>query len=124
MEMGELLGALCRELPMLREVARETGDSAGLEEALVAARRGEPVADRLRDLGLLGLLESFSARAAAPGADPPGSGLVALPGVDHSGHIAHGRYHCPAATCLRAELPRPGDDLPVCTLHSRPLSFG
>ncbi|MBG0854163.1 hypothetical protein I2W78_20540 [Streptomyces spinoverrucosus] len=126
METAELLGALCRELPALRAVAADTGDGQALEETLAAARRGEPVTDRLRDLGLLELLGSGTARAVPPdlaGVEPPG-GLVDLPGVDHSGRVAHGRYRCPLGTCRRAELPRPGDDLPVCALHDSPLRFG
>ncbi|MFD0385342.1 hypothetical protein ACFQ2B_32930 [Streptomyces stramineus] len=62
METAELLGALCRELPGLRAVAEETGEGTGLEEVLAAARRGEPVDGRLRELGLLRLLESWTAR--------------------------------------------------------------
>ncbi|GAB2873884.1 hypothetical protein GCM10027074_47070 [Streptomyces deserti] len=128
MDTAELLGALCRELPALRTVAEETGDGPGLEEVLAAARRGEPVTDRLRELGLLGLLESWTARQVPAGPQPPpppgGGGLVALPGLDGSGRVAYGRYRCPAGTCRRAELPRPGDDLPMCALHGRPLRFG
>lgn len=126
METAELLGVLCRELPALRTVAAGTGDSQALEETLAAARRGEPVTDRLRELGLLDLLESWTARTVPPealGGGAPG-GLVDLPGVDQSGHVAHGRYRCPVGTCRRGELPRPGDDLPVCALHDSPLRFG
>ncbi|GAA3301237.1 hypothetical protein [Streptomyces cinereospinus] len=125
METAELLGALCRELPALREVAEEAGDGPALEETLPAARRGDPVTDRLRELGLLELLESWTARAVPPGAGAePSGGLVDLPGVDHSGRVPRGRYRCPLGTCRRAELPRPGDDLPVCALHDSPLRFG
>ncbi|MGG8406666.1 hypothetical protein ACM614_08620, partial [Streptomyces sp. 12297] len=66
MDSAELLSALCRELPRLRAVAEETGDGNDLEEALAAARRGEPVDDRLRALGLLRLLESWTARGGPP----------------------------------------------------------
>ncbi|MCD9144945.1 hypothetical protein [Streptomyces albireticuli] len=121
METSELLGVLCRELPGLRAVAEETGDGDGLEEVLAAARRGEPVTDRLRALGLLRLLESSTTRAAPAGGEQ--AGLVSLPGGDRAGHVALGRYRCPAGACRRAERPRPGDDLPVCALHARPLRF-
>ncbi|WP_405734905.1 hypothetical protein OG885_24130 [Streptomyces sp. NBC_00028] len=124
METAELLGALCRQLPVLRDYARQTGDSVALEEVLAAARRGEPVVEGLRELGLLRVLEPFDARTTPRDAGPPGGGLVALPGVDHSGRIAHGDYRCPAGSCSRTEQPRPGDDLPVCALHGRPLGFG
>ncbi|GAB2732971.1 hypothetical protein [Streptomyces bullii] len=129
METAELLGVLCRALPELRTVAEETGDGTALEELLAAARRGEPVIDRLRQLGLLELLDTWAPRrppadVRGPASPPGGGGLVALPGVDGSGHVAHGRYRCPARTCRRAELPRPGDDLPMCALHGRPLRFG
>ncbi|MFG3662068.1 hypothetical protein [Streptomyces sp. NPDC047706] len=126
METAELPGALCRELPALREVAAETGDGQALEDALAAARRGEPVTGRLRELGLLELLEAWTGRAVpadVTGAEPPG-GLVGLPGADHSGRVAHGRYWCPRGTCRRAERPHPGDDLPECALHDSPLRFG
>lgn len=122
MESAELLGVLCRELPELRAVAEETGDGSGLEEVLAAARRGEPVTDRLRALGLLRLLESSATRAAPAGGGA--AGLVSLPGGDRAGHVALGRYRCPAGACRRAEQPRPGEDLPVCDLHGRPLRFG
>ncbi|ARZ66003.1 hypothetical protein M1P56_18925 [Streptomyces sp. HU2014] len=122
METSELLGVLCRELPELRAVAEETGDGDGLEEVLAAARRGEPVDERLRALGLLRLLESSTTRAAPAGGEQA-AGLVSLPG-DRVGHVALGRYRCPAGACRRAEQPSPGEDLPVCALHARPLRFG
>ncbi|MGW1764134.1 hypothetical protein ACWCQL_08595 [Streptomyces sp. NPDC002073] len=121
MDSAELLSALCRELPRLRAVAEETGDGNDLEEALAAARRGEPVDDRLRALGLLRLLESWTARAVPAAGEQPG--LVALPGGDRAGHVALGRYRCPAGSCRRAEQPAPGEDLPVCSLHGRALRF-
>ncbi|MFE2034944.1 hypothetical protein ACWC0A_06070 [Streptomyces scopuliridis] len=122
MESAELLSVLCRELPELRAVAEETGDGDRLEEALAAARRGEPVAERLRALGLLRLLESWGTTRGVPQEGEP-SGLVALPGGDRGGRVALGGYRCPAGACRRAEQPRPGDDLPVCALHGRPLRF-
>ncbi|GAA0490997.1 hypothetical protein ABZ951_31180 [Streptomyces sp. NPDC046215] len=130
METAELLGALCRELPGLRAVAEETGEGTGLEEVLAAARRGEPVDGRLRELGLLRLLESWTARtvtmADSHSPAPPGGsgGIVSLPGMDGSGHVALGRYRCPAGVCRRLEQPLPGEDQPVCALHGRPLRFG
>ncbi|MFJ3668115.1 hypothetical protein ACIPSE_16900 [Streptomyces sp. NPDC090106] len=124
MEMPELLGALCRELPGLRSAARDLGEGPAMEELLAAARRGEPVEDRLRALGLLDPL----------GPDRPGTGrnvpgqsggaLVPVHGVDASGHVAPGHYRCPVDICSRVERPRPGDDLPLCALHGRPLRFG
>jgi hypothetical protein len=127
-ETPELLGALCRELPELRAVAAESGDSAALEETLAAARRGEPVVARLAELGLLRLLEAPMPRQVpqgptVPASPPPGGGLVPLPGADHSGRVPIGRYRCPTAACHRAELPRPGADLPVCALQGRSLRF-
>lgn len=131
MENAELLSVLCRELPELRAVADETGDGAGLEEALAAARRGEPIDERLRRLGLLRLLEARTERGAGQPQMPPGTrgdaspgAMVGLPGGDRGGHVAFGRYRCPAGVCRRAEQPGPGEDLPVCALHGKPLRFG
>lgn len=121
METAELLSVLCRELPALRKVAEDTGDGRRLEEVLAAARRGEPVIERLRELGLLRLLEPGTMRAVPPPSEQ--SGLVSLPGGDSGGHVAFGMYRCPDGDCRRAERPRPGDDLPFCALHGKPLRF-
>ncbi|WP_329337409.1 hypothetical protein OG866_23170 [Streptomyces sp. NBC_00663] len=124
METAELLGELCRQLPVLREYARQTGDSVALEEILAAARRGEPVIEGLRELGLLRVLAMGERVEPRNASEWSGGAMVALPGADHSGRLAYGDYRCPAGSCSRAEQPRPGDDLPVCALHGRPLSFG
>lgn len=112
-----LLGVLCRELPRLRTVADDTGDRAALERLLKAARRGKPITDRLRKLGLLQVLMDWETRT---GNEP---GVVGVPGVG-GGHVPHGSYRCPTGTCRRVERPGPGEDLPVCALHGTPLRFG
>jgi hypothetical protein len=117
MEASTLLGVLCRELPRLRAVADDTGDRAALERVLKAARRGKPILDRLRELGLLQVLTEWETRA---GSEP---GVVGVPGVG-GGHVPRGSYRCPTGTCRRVERPGPGDDLPVCALHGTPLRFG
>jgi hypothetical protein len=117
MEASTLLGVLCRELPRLRAVADDTGDRAALERVLKAARRGKPILDRLRELGLLQVLTDWDTRAGNEG------GVVGVPGVG-DGHVPRGSYRCPTGTCRRVERPGPGDDLPVCTLHGTSLRFG
>lgn len=120
--MAEELGVLCRNLPELLAVATETGDRHELDEILDAARRGEPVAERLKDLGLSGLLESWTSRA-VPDTPTPAAGLVSLPGTGGGGHVALGDYRCPARVCPRTERPRPGDGPPQCAVHGMPLTF-
>ncbi|GAA1393477.1 hypothetical protein ACFQZ4_37860 [Catellatospora coxensis] len=117
MEASTLLSVLCRELPRLRAVADDTGDRAALERVVKAARRGKPVLGQLRELGLLQVLMDWQTRTGT------GHGMVGVPGVG-SGHVPRGSFQCPTGTCHRAELSRPGDDRPVCALHSTPLRFG
>lgn len=117
MEASALLGVLCRELPRLRAVADDTGDRAALERVLRAARRGKPVVDRLRELGLLPVLTEWESRS---GGDP---GVVDLPGAG-GGHVPSGAFRCPTGTCERVERPGPGEDRPVCALRDTALRFG
>lgn len=117
MEESTLLGVLCRELPRLRAVADDIGHRRALEEVLKAARRGKPVVNQLRKLGLLQVLTDWETRAGTE------NGMIGLPGAG-GGHVARGSHQCPTRTCDRVELPGPGDDRPVCALHGTPLRFG
>jgi hypothetical protein len=117
MEASTLLGVLCRELPQLRAVADGTGDRVELERVLKAARRGKPIVDRLRQLGLLEVLTEWESRSGDE------AGVVGVPGVG-GGHVPRGAYRCPTQTCLRVERPGPGDDRPLCALHETVLRFG
>jgi hypothetical protein len=113
---GDQLAALCAELPELRVLLRAMpARRALLEQAVRAARRGEPVGDYLRQLGIA------DGNAVGP-AVPRGPGPSSVP-WDTDGHSVDGVYVCPADLCLRLEQRRPGDDLPTCHLHDRPLRF-
>lgn len=117
MEDSTVLAVLCRELPALRAVADDTGDRAALERVLKAARRGKPILERLRQLGLLEVLTDWDTRSGGY------TEVVDVPGTG-GGHVPRGSYRCPTATCPRVERPRPGDDRPVCALHETTLRFG
>ncbi|HWE91176.1 MAG TPA: hypothetical protein VG317_17080 [Pseudonocardiaceae bacterium] len=110
------LASLCAELPELRVLLRAIpARRALLEQAVQAARRGEPVGDYLRQLGIvrddLGV-DEFR-----------GPGTSSMPWETDGGHSVDGVYVCPVDVCLRLHERRPGDDLPTCHLHDRPLRF-
>ncbi len=111
----DLIAAFCAELPSLREAAAGASDRSDLlEQAVAAARQGEPVAGPLRRLGL----------PVPEQGTPPGSrGGPSLPWSTSGGHTVDGWYRCPSGTCRRMERRDVGRPLPMCHIFERPLDF-
>lgn len=118
---GDELAALCVELPELRAVMRPSPARWELlQQAVEAARRGEPLAEHLRKLGVTSLHDRGGA---AEPADDGRKGSSAAPWDTGGGHSVDGVYVCPLGVCGRVRVRYPGDPLPVCHLHDRPLRF-
>ena len=117
------LPALCRGLTELRHVAEESGRGPDFDALIDAARQGQPLAPHAHRLGLSHALVSGGARGAEPGAATGPEGVVELLRRE-GGHVPQGAYRCPVGRCRRVERPAPGEDLPVCGIHGRPLRFG
>jgi hypothetical protein len=112
----DALAHLCADLKRLRGLLRgPSGERARVivEQAVRAARRGEPV----------GPLVSLLTPASAPlrygysrGATPPPLSKIRLPPVV-------GEYGCPLDVCSRLESRRPGCPVPSCDVHEQALRF-
>jgi hypothetical protein len=125
MDRLELLASLCLELRELKQVAAVNGKAAELESVVAAARRGEPIEDGLRELGLLSILASSTSRGtlAEDGQASQYPSMTSIPGGLAGGRVAHGAYRCPERICPRSATPGPGEDLPTCAIHGRSLRF-
>jgi hypothetical protein len=125
MDRLELLASLCLELRELKQVAAVNGKAPELESIVEAARRGEPIEEGLRELGLLSILASSTSRGmfAEDGQARQYPSMTSIPGGLAGGRLPHGAYRCPERVCLRSATPAPGDDLPTCAIHGRALRF-
>jgi hypothetical protein len=110
------LARFCAHLGPLRALLRGpagAGARAQVEQAVRAARRGEPVAELVAALdGLIGADADEPRR----GALPPRLSDVALPPVT-------GGYVCPTDACSRVESRRAGSPVPRCDVHQQALRF-
>jgi hypothetical protein len=117
----DTLARFCAELGRLRALARGPAGAANrtlVEQAVRAARRGEPIGE------LVAALEAGPApeRPEEPGGFvtrgglPPRLSAVALPPVT-------GGYRCPADACNRVEVRRAGTSIPSCDVHQQALRF-
>jgi hypothetical protein len=115
----DMLARFCAELGRLRALARGPAGAANrtlVEQAVRAARRGEPIGELVAALeaGPKSLEELGG--VATRGALPPRLSDVALPPVT-------GGYRCPADACNRAEVRRAGTSIPSCDVHQQALRF-
>jgi hypothetical protein len=111
------LALLCAELPQLRSTLRTFPPRRELlEQAVQAGRRGEPVTRYLRRLGIAADDQPGTSGARK---DSP----AAVPWATGGGRSVPGAYVCPVDVCARWQYRQPGDDLPTCHLHDRPLRF-
>jgi hypothetical protein len=113
--MADELARFCAELPDLRVALRGSPRQlALLDQAEHALREGEPVAPLLRQLGIA--VDSEESPLA-------GRDAAATTSPVRSGHVVTGAYLCPRRTCLRAEVRRTGEGLPVCHVYGEALRF-
>jgi hypothetical protein len=109
---------LCVQLPKLRRLYRGPVGVRGLallEEALAAARAGEPIDAHLKQLGLSGSAEPGE-HEVERGSLPPRLGESA------SAYLS-GLYVCPRDACTRQEYREVGTDLPACAIFDQALRF-
>ncbi|MDQ0988884.1 hypothetical protein [Streptomyces sp. V3I7] len=113
---AEELARFCAELPDLRAALRGSPRQlALLDQAEHAVREGEPVAPLLRQLGIaVSSEDSPLTRRDASATRTP---------VRGNPHVVTGTYLCPRRTCLRAEVRRTGEGLPVCHVYGDALRF-
>lgn len=112
------LAMLCMHLPKLRRLYRGPVGAQGLallEEALAAARAGEPIGAHLKRLGISGSAEPGEHEAERVSLPPRlgESASVYLPGL----------YVCPQDACIRQEYREVGTDLPTCAIFDQALRF-
>ncbi|QWF84915.1 hypothetical protein [Amycolatopsis sp. CA-230715] len=112
--MTDELATLCSALPRLRRSFRGAASAeirAVVEQAALAARRGEPVSDFLVRLGL--------------GDDEDGQPSRGLPTSLPSASFepVTGVHVCPAGTCGRVETRSAGGEPPQCHLFEQTLRF-
>ncbi|TNC26420.1 hypothetical protein [Amycolatopsis alkalitolerans] len=108
------LARFCAALPELRRLVRgpaSTARRAVLEQAVLAARRGEPVAE------FLARLDFVDDDALGP---PRGSLPTPVPGPSRP---VTGRYACPNGICGRIETRGAGHAVPRCDIHEQALTF-
>ncbi|MFJ4949932.1 hypothetical protein [Streptomyces sp. NPDC088760] len=116
----EQLALLCRQLPLLRRLHQgPVGAARGriVEQAVRAARAGEPVAEHLVRLGLL----AEDNEADTDGTDIRSSLPPAV--ADTGPHTVTGVHVCPRGVCARRERRRPDQELPVCEVFDVALRF-
>lgn len=129
---SDQLAELCARLPVLRRLAR--GPVGGqalavLEQAVAAARVGEPIDTYLERLGMKAEPEPDTVTpepapdAAVP--SPQDAPRTALPPRLGVGAAAYdpGQYVCPRDVCTRQEYREVGADLPVCAIFDQALRF-
>jgi hypothetical protein len=112
-----VLTQLCAELPALRRVLRDApGRLALLDRVVEAALSGEALTPLMRELGI--------AVADADG-DPGerGTSPWSRPWAAGAERSVGGSYVCPQDLCRRAQVRRPGEELPMCYLHGQVLKF-
>ncbi|SDI33078.1 hypothetical protein [Nonomuraea jiangxiensis] len=113
----EALAVLCAALPHLRTLLRGPASGARravLTRTLTAARRGEPIAGFLAELGL---------ESAESDQDPADTRSTLPTPLATTGRPVVGGYVCPRGTCTRLVRREADADLPTCDIHEQALRF-
>ncbi|MBL1084251.1 hypothetical protein JK359_20155 [Streptomyces actinomycinicus] len=119
-ERDEQLALLCSQLPLLRRLHQGPVGAARrrtVDQAVRAARTGEPVEAHLVALGLLG------DRTDPVHSEPDGRSSLPTPVADDGPHTVPGTHVCPRGVCARREQRRPDRELPVCEVFDVALRF-
>jgi hypothetical protein len=120
---AEELARFCAELAEIRRLLRGPASAAHralVEQAVRAARRGEPVGP---------LLERLRGGTAPPAQPVPGSPYRGAPSplpppvFDAGAGPVTGVYVCPGDVCSRVEVRSAGSAVPSCDIHERALRF-
>jgi len=116
---SEVLAQFCEALPTLAEAPARYGLGRKLDRILREARRGQPVAPLLEELGVP-LGPQGRPRGPSPGSAPRPS-HTELPWA--VGHNADEVYLCPVGRCRRRVRREPGGPVPVtnCAVYDQPL---
>ncbi|MFF8726024.1 hypothetical protein ACF073_05980 [Streptomyces sp. NPDC015171] len=118
------LALLCRQLPLLRRLHQGPVGAAGrrlVEQAVRAARAGEPVEAHLGALGLLDAAPDEDEVEERTGTDSRSSRPTRV--TDDRPHTVPGAHVCPRDVCARRERRRPDQELPVCEVFDLALRF-
>ncbi|MEU2060215.1 hypothetical protein [Streptomyces sp. NPDC013455] len=116
-EHDHQLALLCSRLPQLRRLHQGPVGAARrrvVDQAVRAARAGEPVTAHLLELGLL--------TTAGPAADEVRSSRPTSI-ADDGPHTVSGAYVCPRGLCARRERRRADQELPVCEVFDVALRY-
>ncbi len=117
----QVLAQFCAELGQLRWLLQgpaSAGHRAIVEQAVQAARHGEPIGPLLAQLQR----EAGGSDGGSPDSDvtrdalPPRVPDVDMPPVT-------GIYVCPREVCSRIEERRAGSEVPSCDIHEQALRF-
>lgn len=115
----ETLAEFCAQLQRLRGLFRGSSvarKQAMLEDAVLAARAGQPVGPLLNDL------YEDDDEPENPGDEPDSLPVPARPTVAYVAP-ASGIYVCPRSVCTRVENCAAGSSIPACHLHEQALRF-
>ena len=118
----QALAAFCAALPRLRRILRgplSHARRAAVEQAVLAARRGDVPGELLARLGVDG------ADGPVVGSQPRWAvrGTRPTPVADAGPKRVTGVYVCPQGICPRAEERGASTELPVCGIHDQALRF-
>ncbi|MGH3567213.1 MAG: hypothetical protein ACRDRH_14515 [Pseudonocardia sp.] len=115
-----LLAHFCAELARLRALLRGPASLARrevVEQAVRAARHGEPIGPWLAEMGL----EVEDSNSTPTGGDATRSLPTRVPEVDLP--PVTGVYLCPRQICGRIEVRPVGTEVPTCDVHEQALRF-
>ncbi|MEU6665394.1 hypothetical protein [Streptomyces sp. NPDC046727] len=118
-DRDQQLALLCGQLPALRRLHQGPVGAARrrvVEQALRAARAGEPIEPHLAELGLLADPCDEDGESDFRSSRPT---LVA----DDGPHTVTGAHVCPRGVCARRERRRVNQELPVCEVFDLALRF-
>ena len=112
-----VLTLLCAELPALRRALRHAPERLALLDQMVeAALSGDALTPLMGELGI----------AVADTDGDPGERSTSpwsRPWASGTERSVDGSYVCPKDLCRRAQVRRPGEELPMCHLHGQALKF-
>jgi hypothetical protein len=115
------LAHFCADLGQLRWLLRGPASAAhraAVEQAVQAARHGEPIGPLLAQLQR----QTGEPDGLSPDSDVPRDALPPrLPDVDMP--PVTGIYLCPREVCSRIEVRRAGSEVPSCDIHEQALRF-
>ncbi|GDY32062.1 hypothetical protein [Gandjariella thermophila] len=116
------LATFCAELHDLRRLLAgpaSAADRAAVEQAVRAARRGEPIGPFLARLRS----EPGPGDDRLPPPCPTRGGPLPPEVLDSGSPPVTGVYVCPGDACSRVEVRRAGAAVPRCAVHERALRF-